>query len=319
MNAKKTIIPCCKWLILGLLVIHSVCSVPVHALTPKEDKWVKTLKSTRLAWESPERFTPFPLEKAPTSLDYWVDLLEDKQDHSAEMYVVLPTLGLITPVIKVPEWTSDYKEMTGGKEIDINKYLNNWVMHYPGTGIPWDVGNPVIFGHSNFFKHGEWRYKTIFADIMNLDVGFEDEIWVFIKKNAGSAIDWSISMDEQYEKKRFRINESYETAPTDVEILRPKWWKELTVFACTNGLEGRWILRGKLIENNEVLVPIPMRVRFLQAIEKLNELPEARQEDIKKIFLARATDVKDGVAGTSYEDKFKKYLVNYFMREVEGA
>jgi len=290
---------------------------PVLALTPKDDKWVKTLKSPRIAFEWPEWFTPFEIDEAPIDLDYWVNLLPEEKDKAAEMYVVMPTLGLITPVIMVPEGTNDYVNMTTGKEIDINKYLNDGVMHYPGTGMPWEEGNPVIFGHSNFFKHWEWRYKTIFADIMNLDVGFEDEMRVFTKIALWESLNPELLMDGQYEKKRFRVFESYDTVPTDVGILNPKWWKELTIFACTNGLEWRWILRGRLIEDNEVLVPLPLRARYLRAIEKMDQLPEARQEEIQQIFLDKAAEMKQWVTGKTYEAKFKKYLLSYFMREIE--
>jgi sortase (surface protein transpeptidase) len=61
---------------------------------------------------------------------------------------------------------------------------------------------------------------------------------------------------------KYRINESYDTVPTDVGILRPKGGKELTVFACTDGLNGRWILRGTLIEQDDMLVLNRMRVKM---------------------------------------------------------
>ncbi len=85
-------------------------------------------------------------------------------------------------------------------------------MHYAKTGIPGEVGNPVIFAHSNFFANGKGDYKTIFADIMDLDVGVEDEMWIF----------WRAPGESDYELRKFEIFKSYETVPTDVGVMKPQ-------------------------------------------------------------------------------------------------
>lgn len=183
----------------------------MFSLTPKEEKGVRVLKSPKLVYESPEWFTPFPLEDAPQSLDYRLSILP-YESGSAQSYLVIPTLGLITPVIYIPEHSSDYRTMRAGEEIDINLYLVDGVLHYASTAYPNQEGNMVIFGHSNFFKDGTGKYKTIFADLMNLDVSERDELWLFDKN----------PLSEVYELLKYRITASYETVPTDVGILQPQ-------------------------------------------------------------------------------------------------
>lgn len=290
--------------VLSLFTIWVLLSSSVFALTPKEEKWVVTIQSDSIEWQSPTRFEPTPLEKASEDIEYWTSILPYKEDRNDDMYVVLPTLWLIAPVVFVPEWSVDYKNMTSGREIDINKYLPEWVMHYPATWIPGDVANPVIFWHSNYFSAKEGKYKSIFADIMNLDVSPRDEMWVYVK------------VDGEYELRKFSIDESYETTPDDVGILKPKWWKELTVFACTEWLKWRWILRGKYIENNEVLVPYTMKYRMWDIVNKLNGNQGKQKiiiEWMKKIKEVRA-DIP--TSWLSYDDKMKKYVINYIEREL---
>lgn len=224
------------------------------------------------------------------------------------MYIVLPTLGVIAPVVDVPKSTDDFEDMMAGGEIDINKYLNDGVMFYPGTAPVGEVGNPVIFGHSNFFRAGQWNFKTIFADIMNLDVGVEDEMRVYWKQG-----------NSDYEMFRYEITQSYETTPEDVGILQPQWGKELTVFACTNWLAGRRILRGKLIEEDEVLITFDTRIRVRKLVERMNSLDADQQAIIAQKFGEALVTVSDTLPETleTYEDKYLMYVLRWMKWVVE--
>ncbi len=292
-----------KWsFVLVLLSCVSLLS-SAFALTSKEQKWVKVLRSASLEYESPGWFTPFTLDEAPEDIAYWTSILPYPEDRNEDMYLVLPTLWLIVPVVGVPRDTQDFENMVGGKEININKYLIEGVMHYPNTGIPGQVWNPVIFGHSNFFKNGEGKYKTIFADVMALDPDITDEMWIYLKQPSG-----------EYELLKFSIEKSYETSPTDVGILKPQGGKELTVFGCTNGLEGRWILRGKLIENDEVLVPYTIKFRFMDLIDQLETKSPERRKEIIVAVMEKIEEIISRIptSGVSYHDKFKKYILHFF-------
>jgi len=58
-------------------------------------------------------------------------------------------------------------------DTDLTKHLVN----FSGTGAPPDKGNPVIFGHSTLPQlYNPKDYKTIFANIQNMQIG--DEILV---------------------------------------------------------------------------------------------------------------------------------------------
>lgn len=66
-------------------------------------------------------------------------------------------------------------------DTDLSKNLIN----YPGTGLPADPGNAVIFGHStlpHLFKSTD--YKTIFANIFKLEI--DDKIYVYLNDNTYS-------------------------------------------------------------------------------------------------------------------------------------
>lgn len=75
----------------------------VVALTPKDQKGVITLKAPGIEYLSPTRFTPLSLEDAPEEIEYRLSILPYEEDRQEEMYIVLPTLGLVSPVVFVPE------------------------------------------------------------------------------------------------------------------------------------------------------------------------------------------------------------------------
>ena len=280
----------------------------VFWLTSKYEKWVKVLQSDKIERQAPERVTPFSLIDAPKDIDYWKWILPYEDDKDEDQYIVVPTLWIVAPIEYVPEWSDDYINMTRGREIDINYYLDHGIMHYPWTWLPWDEWNVVLFGHSNFFKNAPGKYKAIFADLMNLDVGYESELRVYIREQDDPT---------QYEKRKFRITESYETVPTDVWILQPKGWKEMTVFACTDGLNGRRIIRTQLVEPNETLVPYDIALPFRAMEQRLEALPEDEQLEIERMIDMRIDELRSWVSTETYGWKFYQYLLNYIEREVE--
>ena len=273
-------------------------------LTPKAQKWVVTIESSAIEWESPEWFTPFSLADAPDTLDYWKSILPYEQDKNEEWYIVIPTLWLISPVIFIPEGSEDYTRMTTWREIDINKYLPRWVMHYPATWLPGAIANPVIYWHSNYFAKNEGNYKSIFADLMNLDVWVTDELRFF----------HDTQMKEELIK--YKITHSYETVPSDVWILKPSWGKEITVFAATEGLKWRWIIKWKMVEENDILVPYPVK----QAVRSITQSLQEDQEKQKTIirYMKKIKELRDTLPKSwlSRYEQMVKYVLNYIEREV---
>lgn len=261
----------------------------VFALTPKEQKGVKVLKMDTLEYTSPDWLRPVWLLDASSDVSSWLGVLPYDEDKNADIYIVIPTLGIITPVIVIPKWSADYQNMSKWREININNYLVNGVLHYTQTALPGEEGNMVIFGHSNYFKNKPGKYKTIFADLMNLDVGAEDEIWLYTKQSNGN-----------YKQFKYAITESYETDPSDVAILLPLWGKEITVFACTNGLAGRRIVKGFLLEGNDLFVGTEMRIRVSKASKRFAGFPQELQMNIRDQIFERIAQKENAFSADGY-------------------
>ncbi len=293
--------------IVMIIIVLIMCTTSVFALTPKEQKWVKTLTLPSLEWQSPDWFTPFSLATAPENIAYRKTLLPE-EDRYSQMYIVMPTLWMVSPVIIVPELSTDAAAMKQWKEIDIDKYLVNGVMHYPWTAMPDQVWNIVIFGHSNFYKNRGVRYPSIFADIMNLDAIREDEIWLFTLKDDGI----------NYELFKYAVEASYDTKPTDVGILEPNGWKELTVFACTNGLAWRWILKARQIPDNELLVPWHYKTHLWNLSERFAALPQADQERISERISSQIASVREKTPSVPQKRtrQMRIYLLNYLTLQL---
>lgn len=50
-------------------------------------------------------------------------------------------------------------------------YLRQGVVHYPGTALPSQDGNVVIFGHSSGYAWDSNKYKTVFAPLHDVNIG----------------------------------------------------------------------------------------------------------------------------------------------------
>jgi hypothetical protein len=109
---------------------------------------VKKLVNAKLSLDVPK------FEKGDDSLDSYLKNLPIEDQYRDE-YVVLPSNGMITPINTLEKDLPDYKKLISGREIDVNKYLKTGVMTYPGTNSNGygGVGNPVIFGHSSYYKN----------------------------------------------------------------------------------------------------------------------------------------------------------------------
>ena len=176
------------------------------------------------------------------SLDFWKKVL-DKRDRNAKKYIVIPSSGLIIPINNINENTSDYKKIISWKEIELNKYLKTGVMEYPWTSTKWfwEIWNKVIFWHSSYWKKDDWRYKTDFGKIIELDPN--EEIWIYIKNNS-----W------KYRLFRYKVEDSYNTTDDDIWVLNPWIWKNISLITCTPiwWIAGRWIIKAKFIDEEKI-------------------------------------------------------------------
>lgn len=109
--------------------------------------------------------------------------------------------------------------------------LRNGVVHYPGTALPGQQGNVVIFGHSS----GQWwapgDYKFVFTLLDKLKI--EDLIYI----------------DYQGTRYIYRVYDSVVVKPTDLSVLNQGSKNILTLITCTpvGSSTNRLIIRAQQI------------------------------------------------------------------------
>ena len=145
--------------------------------------------------------------------------LESKmKDYSFDFNVVPPTDRLIISKINldVPIVDSKYKKESDFTQWNFDAELENWVVKYPTTPVPWKIWNTLIFWHTS----QEWReknpYWTVFSKIPILDLW--DEITV---------IRW-------WKLYKYKIIEKTIVAPKNVDAQYKKYqnWDFITLMWC---------------------------------------------------------------------------------------
>ncbi len=268
--------------------------------------WDLFLEQDNLAYTPPTRFQPYSLDTAPDYAEFWIhEVLPYEQDRFEDMYLVLPQLWLITPVVPIPEWSSDFNNMISGQEIWINKYLKWWIIEYVTSVQPWYRGKRVDFWHSNFFKSDDGRYKNIFASLMALDAG--DEAWYFVKNSSG-----------QYDLRKYQITASYNTVPTNVTPLKWDWdGADALIFWCTHGLDWRWMIEATYMWE-PMGKPVPYvdpyadlnwdrRRKVDDAVRKINRL----RPNLKSYTIVQLIKVIDHIRDTKTISGAEELLLNY--------
>lgn len=119
----------------------------------------------------------------------------------------------------------------------VNTDLGKSLVNYPGTSIPADPGNAVIFGHSTLSQlYNSNDYKTMFANIFKLKIG--DKIYVSLE-------------NKTYSYKIYGINV---VSPSDTSIFSQDYDNSyLTLVTCTppGTTWKRLIIKAKL-EKKEI-------------------------------------------------------------------
>jgi uncharacterized repeat protein (TIGR01451 family) len=208
-----------------------------------------------------------------TDINFWIDTLP-KEDRNAQKYVIIPSNGLVIRVNEVAEKTSDLDNMINGQEININEYLKSWALEYPWTSTKWygEVGNKVIFWHSSYWKEDDWRYKTHFQKIIELDTN--EQIWIYEQDITGA-----------YIRYQYVVTQSYNTENDDVDALLPGTGKNLTLFTCTPiwGIAGRWIIKAKYID--EVAKNLESEIYFSDI--------DSTYKNLANSFIKQVADLED--------------------------
>jgi LPXTG-site transpeptidase (sortase) family protein len=117
--------------------------------------------------------TDYSVEIEPVILDQALDFTDLTNWFSDDLEnMELSTSEFIEYTLDIPSLEiSNAKVRVGGSD------LNQSLIHYPGTGLPGQLGAPVIFGHSvlrqfyNPSENNSRRYNSIFSKIMTLEKG----------------------------------------------------------------------------------------------------------------------------------------------------
>ncbi len=112
------------------------------------------LESSSLIWTPPTWLQPTTLANASEDASYWINqVLPYEEDRYNDLYMVVPQLGIVVPIIDIPQGTADYTTMKNGGQIDINKYLVGGAIEYVSSVAPGKWGKRIDFAHSNNFKN----------------------------------------------------------------------------------------------------------------------------------------------------------------------
>jgi LPXTG-site transpeptidase (sortase) family protein len=90
--------------------------------------------------------------------------------------LVVPKMDINVPIVDPPN-SNLINENWKGLEDDIQKGLQDGVVHYPGTAKPGQAGNFFVTGHSSYFPWDPGKFKSVFARLDQLNVG--DQYWVY--------------------------------------------------------------------------------------------------------------------------------------------
>lgn len=218
---KKLIVKICAFVmgISGLIILFSTL-YPIFSY-----EWKAGMKYSLLI--SPlvdEDTASFKFENRDyTKLSQWFENQKTKKDvaeDTNEFFTIsIPKLNIDSAVVKV-----------GGEE------LSGSLIQYPGTALPGEIGNSVIFGHSvlpQFFDPK--NYLAIFSTLDRLNE--KDEIFISYRD----------------EILKYTIESMFEVRPEDIQILEQSPSDSyLTLVTCTppgHPLKPRrLIIRAKLID-----------------------------------------------------------------------
>ena len=112
---------------------------------------VRILRNAKVETTPQILFSPYEnIRVAPKDLSYYTQNLPER-DKQASAFVVIPTAGIIAPIQYLPEGV-DRESLISGREIEVNPYLQNGVIHYPNSAFAGELGNMILAGHSSYWK-----------------------------------------------------------------------------------------------------------------------------------------------------------------------
>ncbi len=268
-------------------------------------------EAASLDYLPPSWFKPTDLDGAPQDASYWInEVLPYEEDRNENVYLVIPQLWLVTPVVSIPPGSNDYNRMINGQDIAINNYLKGGIIEYVGSVSPGYWGKLVHFWHSNYYKSDNGRYKSVFANLMALDQG--DEVWYYVKQPG-----------DRYKLFKYDITASYPSNPNNVKAL--SWdgdGADALVFGCYHGLDGRRMieatLQGPAIGGPEDIKYAKLseawKAKVRAAVAKIGWLPR-KIKSYQIVILFKRTEQARASIDDNDPKKEQKLLMLEFIEE----
>ncbi len=147
--------------------------------------------------------------------------------------IIIPRINQNIPIVKI---SSDnlIKRDWDALEDQMQKALQDGVVHYPGTSQPGQTGNVVITGHSSYFPWDPGRFKDVFALLHEVVKG--DKIVIYFNQD----------------KYIYEVNEIKVVMPDNIEVLKQTPDDRITLITCTpvgTNLK-RLIVTAKMLAKN---------------------------------------------------------------------
>lgn len=153
-------------------------------------------------------------------------------------------------------------------EANFQKALQSGVVHYPGTALPGQPGNVVIFGHSSGQVWAPGDYKFVFAHLEKLELNNK------------------IFLDYQGTRYIYEVVDKEVVPPTDVSVLQPTKENSLTLITChpvgTN--QNRLIITAKQIVPKPTIATEAPQAPPHTEIETLPSNTPSLVENIRSLF-----------------------------------
>lgn len=147
-----------------------------------------------------------------------------------ENRVVIPKIGKNIPLVEIKNRKIDSEHEL---EDIFMKELENGVVRYPGSAIPWEEWNSFIFGHSSNFPWMNGDYNEVFSNLNFLEEW--DEIIIYYKQK----------------KFKYIVKEKRVIKPGDVSVLKKNISKkELSIMTCWPiwTTLNRLVVTGEMVE-----------------------------------------------------------------------
>lgn len=128
-------------------------------------------------------------------------------------FIFIPHINVRAPIVE-PVGVN-YGGAWKAVEDQIQKSLEQGVVHLSGTALPGERGNVFLTGHSSYYPWAPGKYKDVFALLPRVEIGDAVEVY----------------HDEQ--RFVYRVTDLREVLPTDVGVIAPTDDYRLTLMTCT--------------------------------------------------------------------------------------